>query len=475
MILLIIFGCGGGSSGTANTVTSSNADAQVVQVYMTLADQSKLLARQPDLVFGSNQSFPLTINIHDTIYYQQMDGFGASMTDSSAWVISHLLNATQKDALMQSLFDPINGIGVSWLRQPMGASDFSLFNYSYDDVSPGQTDPPLNNFSIAYDLSYRIPLVQQALLINPSLKITALPWSPPAWMKYTGTMNGGQVNFAYGASLAQYFVKYIQAYQSQGIPIYAVSSQNEPLNSNSHYPTALWSAAEEANFIGTYLGPALAGAGLSTKIIAFEHNWDLLAYPLELLGTDIVSNSYTSGTGWHCYGGDPSSQTRVHNAYPDKGIWFTECSGGSFSPNFANNLKYGIGTLMIGSIRNWAKAVALWNLALDQNSGPINGGCSTCRGVVTIDSSVTPAAIIYNVEYYILGHVAKFIIPGAYRIDSNTFGSTSIENVAFKNPDGSIVLLVLNSDSSANTFSVSWHGSNFSYTLPAGAVATFKW
>jgi glucosylceramidase len=412
--------------------------------------------------------------VSDSTKYQQIDGFGASLTDSSAWVVAHKLTPAEQHSLWQSLFSPSAGIGISFLRQPIGASDFSASgNYSYDDMPAGQTDLNLANFSIAHDTPYVIPLLQQALTVNPAIKIVAVPWSPPAWMKTSGTMNGGSMNAAYFPSLAQYFAKFVQNYQQQGVPIYAVLPQNEPLNSNSSYPTEYLAAGDEATFIGTHLGPALKAAGLSSvKIVGYDHNWDNPSYPEALLA-DSAASGYLAGSAFHCYAGSVGAQSTVKTSYPNKDIWFTECSG-TVGSNFATDLAWDAENLLIGATRNWARSVSLWNVALDQNSGPQNGGCTNCRAVVTIDTSTSPATITNNVEYYVLGQAAKYVAPGAYRIDSNSFGPGSVEDVAFQNPDGSIVLIVLNSGSSGN-FTVSWRSKNFTYNMPAGAVATFVW
>ncbi len=461
--------CGGGQS------PAPIPNGSTVQPVVTTGDKTKLLQAQPAVQFSSGgQATSWVITVDDTTTYQQMDGFGASLTDSSAWVIWNKLDASQQTALMQSLFSPTSGIGISFLRQPMGASDFSsVGNYSYDDMPPGQTDPNLTNFSIAHDTAYIIPLLKQAIGINPAIKVMAVPWSPPAWMKTTGTMNGGSMNTAYFPSLAQYFVNYAQAYQQQGVPIYALAVQNEPLNSNSNYPTEYLAASDEADFIANDLGPALAAGGFgSVKVLAYDHNWDNTSYAGTVLSSPAAN--YVAGSAFHCYAGDVSAQSQVKAAYPSKDIWFTECSG-TVGSSFAGDLVWNAEHLLIGATRNWARSVSLWNLALDQNSGPTNGGCMSCRGVVTIDDSTTPATITNNVEYYVLGHLGKFVVPGAHRIGSNTFGAGSIEDVAFQNPDGSIALLVLNAGSGSSQFTVSWRGETFNYTLPAGAVATFTW
>lgn len=469
--LLTCYSC----SSDIHPTTLVAAGGPAVQIVETTADRGMLLQSRPSVAFktGGASAGP-TIAVNESVKYQQMDGFGASLTDSSAWLVANKLTAAQQNSLWQSLFSSTAGIGISFLRQPMGASDFSESgNYSYDDVPAGQSDPNLTNFSITHDTAYILPLLQKALAVNPSIKVVAVPWSPPAWMKSSGTMNGGNINTSYFPALAQYFVKFVQEYQQSGIPIYAISPQNEPLNSNSSYPTAYLAASDEAAFIGNNLGPALAAAGLGTvKIIGYDHNWDDSSYPETLLANASTS-SYMAGTGFHCYAGDVSTQSTVKNAYPNKDIWFTECSG-VVGSKFAVDLAWDAENLLIGATRNWARSIALWNLALDQNSGPTNGGCPTCRGVVTIDDSTSPPTITNNVEYYVLGHAAKFVQPGAYRIDSNSFGHRSIEDVAFQNPDGSIVLLVLNSGRTG-AFNVTWKGQNFSYNLPAGAVATFVW
>ncbi len=459
----------------SNDPTQTVSVGPSVQIVETTGDGAMLLQSQPGVSFktGGN-SGSLTITVDATTQYQQMDGFGGSLTDSSAWLIWNRLSASQQTTLMQQLFSPSAGIGISFLRQPMGATDFSASGiYSYDDIPLGQTDPNLSNFSVAHDAVYIIPLVKQALSINPNIKVVALPWSPPAWMKSTGTMNGGNMNTSYFPSLARYFVDFVQAYQQQGIPIYALSVQNEPLYSTTEYPSEHLTASDEATFIASNLGPALNTAGLgNVKIFAYEHNWDNTAYPESGLSSSAAQ--YLAGTSFHCYAGDPSAQSTVKAAFPAKDIWFTECSGIT-STTFAADLVWNAEHLLIGATRNWARSVSLWNLALDQKSGPKNGTCSNCRGVVTIDDSISPASVTFNVEYYILGHLGKFVLPGAHRIDSNTFGAGSTEDVAFQNPDGSIVLLVLNSSSNAGTFTVSFKGQSFNYTLPAGALATFSW
>jgi len=452
---------------------SSTAGNEPVKVWLTDLSAGVRLVQQSNLSFApDSNSNPLTITVDESSQFQQMEGFGASFTDSSAWLVYNKLNSTQRTDLMTNLFSPTNGIGLSLLRQPLGASDFSTIgNYSYDDVPAGQTDPNLTSFSINHDLTYIVPVLKQAIQLNPAVKIIETPWRPPGWMKTTGSMIVGNLKTEDYASLASYFVKYIQAYQAQGVPVNYITVQNEPLYIPPGYPGMGMAATEQASFIKNYLGPALGASNIKTKILAYDHNWDATSYPETVL-SDPAAAQYISGIAWHWYGGTVNAQTVLHNEYPNKDAFITEASGGTWQGGDANAFRAVLDTLVINGSRNWAKGVVLWNMALDTNNGPTNGGCGTCRGVVTIDQS--SGNVTYNVDYYALGQASKFLQPGAYRIGSNTFGS-SIEDVAFKNPDGSKVLIAYNAGSSQSSFKVRWGNESFSYTLNAGAAATFTW
>ena len=456
----------------ASTATQASA-ATAVSVWETTADGSKLLAPQTGAAFAAGSgSASQTITVDPTTTYQTMSGFGASFTDSSA---SLVYNSPQRNAIMTKLFDPTNGIGLSFLRQPIGASDFSTSLFSYDDMPSGQTDPSLTNFSIAHDQSYILPILKQALSLNPQTTVMATPWSAPGWMKTSGSMIGGTLQTADYQAFANYLVKFAQAYQAAGVPISLMTAQNEPEYSPSNYPGSTFTAAQEESFIADYLGPALASSGLSTKILGYDHNWNDTSFPETIVGSGD-SGPYTAGTAWHCYSGDPSAQTTVHDAYPGKDTYFTECSGSQSSNpanTFSDSLDWQTENLIIGATRNWAKSVVTWNMALNPSGGP-SMNCTTCTGVVTVDNTAGTAT--YNAEYYVLGQASKFVKPGATRIASNTFGSGNIEDVAFKNTDGSNALIVLNSDTAnAHTFNVEENGQSFTYTLPARAVATFTW
>jgi glucosylceramidase len=442
-----------------------------VQVWLTTSDGSNQLTPQANLTFGSNTGNSSTITVNEYQELQQMDGFGAAVTDSSAWLIYNKMSTSQRATLMQNLFSPTQGIGISFVRIPMGASDFSVNGpYSYDDLPAGQADPNLTNFSINHDLAYIIPVLHQAQSLNLNLKFMANPWSPPAWMKTNGSMlgvyngvTGTLVSSDYGP-LAQYFVKFIQAYQVQGIPMYAITPQNEPLYAPATYPGMSWAAGNEDNFIKNNLSPALASAGLSPKIIPYDYSWDNTAYAYTLLG-DATTRSDIAGISWHCYSGSPTSMTTVHGSYPASEVYETECSTGTSEAPISTI------DLLMQSVQNMARTVELWNIALDPNRGPHTGGCADCLGVVTIDQST--GNVTYRNDYYQLGQFSKFVMPGAYHIASNTLGS--LADVAFENPDGSKVVVAHNDGESLHTFQVLWGNQGFNYTLPAGATVTFKW
>jgi glucosylceramidase len=441
-----------------------------VRVWLTTPDQAHLLERRPDIAFDEAPA-PLSVQVDDRRQFQAMDGFGASFTESAA-VVMQGLTADARSEVMRRLFDPASGIGLSFLRQPMGASDFALDNYSYDDVPGGMSDLSLVAFSVARDDAAVVPLLREALGWNPQLAIMATPWSPPAWMKSSRSMIGGTLDPAAHEAYAGYFVRFVQEFAARGIPVSTVTVQNEPHFSPTGYPGMLLSPAQEAEFIGRHLGPALAAAGIATRIMAFDGNWDGAPRALQVLA-DPVARPFVAGTAFHCYAGSPSRQQEVRARHPDKAIYVTECSGGGWSPDFATNLRWGVHTLLIEAVRNWASTVVTWNIALDQHSGPTNGGCQDCRGVVTVDTAT--GRVAYNVEYYVLGHASAFVCPGAVRVASTNHGEGSVETVAFRNPDGSSVLVALNSGPEPLSFRVRWPDAGFRWTLPAGAVATFVW
>lgn len=445
-----------------------------VQVWLTDVNRKVYLQRQKDLELGSTTPTTDTVVAVDSERrYQTMVGFGASFTDSSAWLVGKQLDATQRAALMQDLFSRTNGIGLGMLRQPMGASDFAVNgNYSYDDRPAGQTDPTLAHFSINHDVPYIVPVLKAARAVNPELKITATPWSPPGWMKTSDAMVGGSLKPDAYQALADYFVRFLQDYQKLGVPVDYMTPQNEPLYEPGGYPGMLMPPETQRTWLRDYMGPALTKAGLSTQILAYDHNWDVPGYP-ETVYSDAKAASYVEGTAWHCYGGDVHAQTAVHNAYPTKDAHLTECSGGEWQGTPKDAFDATIG-LVINSPREWARSVVLWNMALDAANGPTNNGCLTCRGVVTVQKSGSRYVYTKSVDYYALGHASKFVQPGAYRVASASLPNT-LDNVAFRNPDNSNVLIVHNIGTAAQTFQLGWGDRALTYTLQPSAAATFVW
>ena len=444
-----------------------------VDVWLTTGDQTSLLEEQPDLAFQPGVgSGGFTIDVTPSTTYQTIEGFGAALTDSSAWLIENELNATQQADLMDLLFSPSSGIGINYLRLPMGASDFTASGfYTYNDLAGGQTDPSQAQFSIAHDQQYIIPQLQQALAINPDLKLMGSPWSAPAWMKTNGSLIGGSLQTQYYGSYATYFQKFIESYAAEGLTIDAITLQNEPLFTPVNYPGMSMTSAQQADLIKNHVGPTFAAANIDTKIVLYDHNWDNTSYAIDALNDPNVKQ-YVAGTAFHGYAGDVSAQSTVRNAHPDRGIYFTEISGGDFAPNFSDNLVFGIENIIIGNMRNWGETALYWNLALNENNGPHIGGCSNCRGVVTIDSN--SGAVTLNEEYYTIAHASKFVQPGAVRIDSRTINNI-VETVAFENPDGSRVVIALNPSGSSRSFRIVEGGEHFSYQLPGESVATFRW
>jgi glucosylceramidase len=453
--------------------------AQTVNVWLTTDNQKTRLKQQSSLSFApKSKSIAPIVFVDEMQTYQSIEGFGASFTDSAAYLLNEKARSPGLNSVMKNLFDHTNGIGLSFIRNPMGASDITRYDYSYDDLPSGQTDPTLANFSIAHDLVDIVPLVKQAKQINPQLKIMANPWSPPGWMKTTDSMIGGFLLSSEYTPFSNYFVKYIQAYAAQGIPIDYISMQNEPLYMPGDYPgmcmppsvsdtTCGTSPTDETIAIQNEL-TALANAGLNTKVLIYDHNWDRPDYPETVLSNlQIAGSSQIAGIAWHGYGGTPGAMTAVHDQFPALGEYETEHSGGTWISDQVRSDFEEITQVM----RNWGKSYVKWSLALDQNRGPNTGGCNTCNPLVTVND--TSGAVTYDIEYYTLGQYSKFVLPGATRVySSNAPGFIS---VAFKNPDGSKALVVYNENSQRQSFRVVWSGETFSYSLPGLSGATFTW
>jgi glucosylceramidase len=464
---------------TVTVTTAGGAAASppaTLSVWLTTADGISQLSQQAAITLGKVGSGTVNVAVDDSRTYQTMSGFGAAFTDSSTYLMAQLKSNNQSlyNTLMNQLFNPSGGIGLAFWRLPMTASDFNSTNTPWtNDDTPGPSTNPTQNFGLtAQDTGHIIPVVKDALAINPNLKIFGSPWSPPAWMKSNGSMicNTGSGN----ASLlpqdyqawADYFVKWIRAYQLNGVPIWGITPQNEPLYCPTNYPGSSWDPASEANWVQNYLAPDLASAGLSPAVLGFDHNWDSLSFPQQLLSSSAGSNF--AGMSWHCYdyNSDPTMMSVIHNEYGGIDQYETECSSDT---NPTDIIPYTTAGMAVLSVQNWAKGVDLWNVALDSNNGPHLGGCSTCVPIVTVN----PTSYTLNNNYYQFGQFSKFVPVGATHIAS-TVNAHGVITAAFKNPNGQEVLVATNTNTVAATFTTTWNGQgSFSYSLPSRATATF--
>lgn len=462
-------------------VVQRKAAPSPVHVWMTTADGANRISPQAELHFSRGGAYtPLSINVNDSQTYQQVEGFGASLTDTSAWLLYNRLDVATRQAVMRDLFDPVEGVGLSFLRQPVGASDFTHDSvpYSLDDVKSGALDPTLASFSLAHDAAYIVPALHEALHLNPTLKVLATPWSPPPWMKMNGLFNGSYsapLTLSSYAPLADYIVRFIQGYQQRGIPIYAITLQNEPNFATRDYPGMFFPTPQALRYLTLYLAPALHAAGLHPHVLAYDDRWGAGRftdrYPWRMLG-DRAAGQMLAGTSYHCYYGSPDVMSELHADYPHKDIYETECSGGKIAPG-------PVSELAINAMRNWSRTVILWNVAVDTHNGPREGsGCTKCLGLVTVDQA--HGSVSYTNDYYQLGQMSRFVVPGAYRVASNsfgdgTYGSETLADVAFRDPNGTKVLVVYNGSSSRQTFRVQWGSIGFTESLPSRATATFTW
>ena len=438
------------------------------EVWLTTPDRSALFQRQAtSLQFAPGTNANPTIEIDGTRTCQTMAGFGFTLTGGSAQLL-HRMGTAARAALLRELFatDGTN-IGLSYLRISIGASDLNDRVFSYDDRPPGETDPTLAHFDLAPDRADLIPVLQEILQINPALEILGSPWSPPPWMKTSRSSKGGSLRSEFYGTYAQYFVKYLTGMRAAGIRVAAITVQNEPLNPNNN-PSLLMTAAEQGAFIRNHLGPALRAAKLDTRILLYDHNADHPEYPLAILA-DAETRAYAAGSAFHLYGGRIEALSQVHEAYPDKGIYFTEQWIGA-PGNLGGDLNWHTRNLIIGATRNWSRTVLEWNLAADARLAPHTpGGCDRCLGALTIEGD----AVTRNPAYYIIAHASKFVRPGAIRVESTT--PASLPNVAFKLPGGQWVVVVLNGGRAPQDFNLRLAGAQAEVHLPAGAVGTFVW
>jgi glucosylceramidase len=435
---------------------------------------------------GAGPASPLTgaaapvIRVDPQTRYQAIAGFGAALTDTSAWLIHYGLPPMWSAGLTDDLYTA-NGIDLDFVLAPIGGSDFNVTEepYTYDDMPPGESDPTLAHFSIVHDAPYILPSLRQILAANPLTQVFATSWSPPVWMKANGAFNdtnrAGWLNsWDYGV-FANYVVRFLQAYARAGVPVSAIAPENEP-DSAAPFPSMSFPEPSESAWIRQDLEPALRGAGLHPRVYGYDSGWELPAYP-EALVADAPGA--LSGIAWHCYNGTPNAMSALDSLAPELDEVVAECSPGI--------TRYALPKSIIASLRNWASTMILWNLALDPFGGPVqapNAGCQNCSGLVTIDPSAQ--TLTFDAPYFELGQFSRFIEPGAVRIDSDHFDvypgagqpappTARLDDVAALNPDGSIVLVAYNDATTPTQFTVDWEARSFSYTLPAKATVTFVW
>ncbi|HEY0651695.1 MAG TPA: glycoside hydrolase family 30 beta sandwich domain-containing protein [Chryseosolibacter sp.] len=456
---------------TVETGTNSEQTSGTIEAYVTTGDKTSLFQKSatPLSFTEPGESSVPVLQIDSTQQYQSIDGFGYALTGGSADLINQKLTESQKNDLLKELFSTDgNSIGISYLRVSIGASDLDDHVFTYNDLPAGQTDPELKNFTLKEDQENLIPILKRILAINPNIKIMGSPWTAPVWMKTNNLPKGGSLKPEFYPAYAQYFVKYIQGMAAEGIAIDAITVQNEPENPNNT-PSLVMTADQQRDFVKGHLGPAFEKAHIKTKIVLFDHNCDHPEYPITIMN-DAEAKKYVDGSAFHLYLGQIDAMSKVHDAHPDKNLYFTEQWTWS-KGEFAGDLRWHVKNLIVGATRNWSRNVLEWNLAADQNFDPHtdDGGCSECMGALTIGNTVTR-----NVSYYIIAHASKFVRPGSVRIGSTIVDG--LHNVAFLTPDGKKVLIVVNDNDAQKTFSFNYKGKVCTpTTLQGGGVATYVW
>jgi glucosylceramidase len=452
-----------------NSCSISKKKELGISWWLTTGDKTSLLAPQAELTFGNTHQSEAVFTVDTTQQFQTIDGFGYSLTGGSAMLMHTKLNTQQRDELLKELFlTDENGIGISYLRISIGASDLDEFVFSYDDLPEGQTDQTLAKFNLSYDTLHLIPILKEILKLNPNVKIMGSPWSAPTWMKDNQLPKGGILKPEFYDTYANYFVKYIRAMAKEEIKIDAITIQNEPENPKNT-PSLVMTAEEQADFIKNHLGPIFKENNITTKIILFDHNCDHPEYPISILD-DPAAKQFIDGSAFHMYLGEIEALSKVHNAHPDKNLYFTE-QWTSGHGDFASDLNWHIKNLVIGATRNWSRNVLEWNLAADPNFDPHtnDGGCDICQGALTIGEG----SVSRNVSYYIIAHASKFVPASSVRIKSNIVDG--LPNVAFLTPGNKKVLIVLNETQRTKPFSIQFNSNSADVSLLAGSVATFVW
>lgn len=444
--------------------SSKNSTSAPTGLWLTMPDKSVLLQKQtiPSSKL-SQDNLQLTINT--STVYQEMDGFGYTLSGGSAMHIAKMSAPARAKFLQEIYGTNPEDLQSSYIRISVGASDLDEKIFSYNDLPSGETDVNMEKFDLNYDKLYLIPVLQQILKINPSIKILGSPWSPPVWMKTNGDTRGGSLKTEYYPAYAKYIVKYVQEMKKNGIVIDALTIQNEPLHPGNN-PSLLMVAEDQKVFVRDYLGPEFKKNSIKTKIIIYDHNADRPDYPITILN-DKEAAQYIDGSAFHLYGGSVDAISKVHEAHPNKNLYFTEQWVGA-PGDFAKELTWHIENLIIGAPNNWCKTVLEWNLAADENQNPHTdrGGCTSCLGAVTI----TGDTVTREPAYYIIAHASKFVPPGSVRVQSSIIDK--VPNVAYKTPEGNTVVIIQNTSNEVKAIDVHAGSKNTSILLKSGAVAT---
>ena len=434
----------------------------VVQWWSSSEDGSQRLAAQPDLRFRpSTDAAPPAVELDPQTTYQSILGLGSSLEHSTCYNLN-LLPPERRDEVLVSLLDPEQGIGMNLMRICIGTPDFTASPwYTYNDMPPGQTDPELKRFSIAKDREYVLPVLQAARRINPQLKFFASPWSPPAWMKTNDRIGGGAINPKYFPQFAEYLARFVEAYREEGIEIFALTVQNEPEYNPPTYPTCAWTAEQQRDFIRDHLGPLFRARNLETLIWCFDHNFDNPGFPATIL-RDPAAAAFVDGSAFHHYVGTPDAMTRLREKFPDKHLYFTE--GSTFGTEGAAQI--------ISFLRNWARTYNAWVTVIDHRRQP-NPGPHPCSPTCIVLQRDT-LDLEYRYDYFMYGQFMRFIQRDAVRIASSESAGLP-PNVAFRNLDGSLILVVANPTDHTRELPVAWNGLRFHATLVPQSVATFRW
>lgn len=444
-----------------STVTTKDQ----VQSWLTKGDESVKLQQQLPVVFINTTNNLQNIEIDDSQKFQYVDGFGYTLTGGSVEVINRL-SPTKRKTLLRELFGKDeNSISISYLRLSIGASDLDGEVFSYDDLPQGQTDPTLSKFSLARDKDL-IATLKEILAINPKIKIIAAPWSPPVWMKDNGKSIGGSLKPEFYDTYANYFVKYIQGMQKEGIAIDAITPQNEPLHPGNN-PSLLMVSDQQRDFIKQSLGPIFKSNNIKTKIVVYDHNCNKPEYAINILN-DPEAAQYINGSAFHLYEGDISALSTVYKAHPSKNLYFTEQWTGA-KGTFNEDLNWHAKNVIIGSMRNWSKIALEWNLANDTEFKPHTpGGCTECKGAITVSDKEN---FTRNVGYYIIAHASKFVPANSQRISSTQ--TEHLSTVAFRTPESKTVLIVQNYSNNTENFNIKFKNKTAPVNITANSVATY--